>query len=176
MKRRKQKPDLRRIRISQSYTVQEAAETLDRTPATVRKWIKLGLPVLPDTRPRLICGDDLKTWLTARWQAKKQPCGLAELYCFKCRCPRRPAPSSVATTPLSKTTATIVGKCGTCGTGMRQPRSLSKLPETIAAMQAAPQEQVHLSGYTKPPVKPTFWPDLNEPNLTDKGEGKFHVH
>lgn len=176
MKRRKQKPDLRRIRILQSYTVQEAAETLDRTPATVRKWIKLGLPVLPDTRPRLICGDDLKTWLNARWQAKKQPCGLAELYCCKCHRPRRPAPSSVATAPLSKGTVTISGKCGTCGTGMQQPRSLSKLAETIAAMKALPQGQAHLSGCSKPPVKPTFWPDLDETNLLDQGKGKFHVH
>ena len=176
MKRRKQKPDLRRICVSQSYTVQEAATLLNRQAPTIRQWIRQGLPILQGTSPRLIHGSDLKAWLGARWKARKHPCGIAQLYCCKCRRPRRPKPDSVATKPLSTKTVTVSGKCGACGTAMQQPRSLNNLAETIAAMKTLTQDQAHLSGYTKPPVQPTLWPHDDEPDLNNQNKGKPYVH
>lgn len=177
MKRRKKlKPDLRRIRVSQSYTVPDVARLLDRTTPTVRSWIKQGLPVLADTSPRLICGQELKRWLAMLWNAKKRPCAIHEMYCVKCRRPRRPDPASVKTAHLSSKTAKVSAKCGTCATAMQQPRALSKLPEIIAAMTAPTRQQVNLSGYTNPPLDPTFWKGHIEREDERPNTGKNNVH
>ena len=176
MARRKQKPDLRRIRVSQSYTVTEAADMLDRKTATVRDWIKRGLPVLPDTSPRLICGNDLKTWLDARWKSRKQPCEVDQLYCCKCRRPRHPLPDSVATSPLSAKTVTVLGKCSLCGTAMQQPRSFKNLAETLTAMKAPTQAHEHLTSYTNTSERPTFFLDADDANSEPQNKGKRYVH
>ena len=170
------KPDVRRIVIARSYTIPEVANLLNRTPSTVRRWIKSGLPVLPDTSPRLICGQELKAWLSAIWNAKKQPCQIDEMYCVKCRRPRRLKPQSVKTTPLSSKTATVSGNCGVCGTAMQQARSISKLPETIAAMKANTRREPHLSGYTNVPLQRTFWTHQGDwlDDLHNDGEKSVH--
>ena len=176
MARRRRKLDLRRIRVSQSYSIPEVAKLVDRTVPTVRAWIKQGLPVLPDTQPRLICGGELKDWLTKRAEDRKQPCGIAKLYCFKCRRPRRPKPDSVTTSPLSAKTVQVSGKCSACNTTMQQPRSLAKLPEIIAAMTVPTQHQVNLAGYTSPPVNPMFWTQTDEPEIDAPTKEGKHVH
>lgn len=170
------KPDLRRIVVARSYTILEVAKLLDRNAATVRRWIKRGLPVLPNTSPCLICGQELKHWLAGIWNAKKRPCAIDEMFCVKCRRPRRLKPESVKTAPLSSKTAMVSGNCGICGTAMQQARSISKLPETIAAMKATKQRDLHLSGYTDAPLQRTFWTgqgDLLNDHLDD-GEQSVH--
>ena len=176
MKRRRRKPDLRLIRVSQSYSIPEVAKLLERTAPTIRVWIKQGLPVLPETQPRLICGGELKGWLAERAKARKQPCGIAKLYCFKCRRPRRPKPDSVATSPLSAKTVKVSGKCGACETAMQQPRKLTALPEIIAAMTSPAQRQLNLAGYTSPPVNPTFWAQTDDIEIEAPEDGEKHVH
>jgi hypothetical protein len=176
MARRRRKLDLRRIRVSQSYSIPEAAKLLERKAPTIRLWIKQGLPVLPDTQPRLICGGELKDWLRDRAKARKQPCGIAKLYCFKCRRPRRPTPDSVATSPLSAKTVKVSGKCNACNTAMQQPRALAKLPEVIAAMTSPRQRQLNLTGYISPSVNPTFWTQTDDIEIDAPREGETHVH
>lgn len=173
---RRRKPDLRRIRISQSYSIPETAKLVDRTAPTIRTWIKQGLPTLPHTSPCLICGVDLKDWLTKRAQARKQPCSIDTLYCFKCRRPRRPKPDTVNTSPVSAKTVKVSGKCNVCSTAMQQPRALSKLAETIASMTAPTQHQLNLTGYTSPSVNSTFWPDDDVIEFSTHNGGKPHVH
>lgn len=170
------KPDLRLIVVARSYTIPEVAKLLDRGAPTVRRWIKCGLPVLPETSPRLICGLELKHWLSAIWDAKKRPCAIDEMYCVKCRCPRRPKPESVKTAPLSSKTATVSGNCDDCGTAMQQARSISKLPETIAAMKATTRQDPHLTGYTAAPLERTFWTGQSDwlDDLQNDGEKSVH--
>ncbi|MEM1086973.1 MAG: hypothetical protein AAGH90_04535 [Pseudomonadota bacterium] len=170
------KPDLRRITVARSYTIAQVATLLDRTPQTVRGWIRCGLPVLPETSPRLICGQELKTWLAAIWEAKKRPCAIDEMYCVKCRRPRRLKPETVKTSPLSSKTATVSGNCGACGTAMQQARSISKLPETIAAMKAGKRRDAHLTGYTAAPLERTLWTRQGDwlDDLQNDGENSVH--
>ncbi len=170
------KPDLRRIVVARSYTISEVAKLFNRTPSTVRRWIMRGLPVLPETSPRLICGEELKRWLSAIWDAKKQPCAIDEMYCVKCRRPRRLKPESVKAAPLSSKTATVSGNCGVCGTPMQQARSISKLPETIAAMKARTRLDPHLSGYADAPLERTFWTGQGDllDSLSNDGDQSVH--
>ena len=151
------KPDLRRIKTTLSYTVPEIADLLDRRASTVTRWIREGLPVLPETRPRLIDGVVLKAWLAEKWAARKRPCSLAELYCCKCRAPRTPDPASVETSPISAQTVMVRGKCGQCGSAMQLARPTANLAEIIAAMTASTQQQERLTGYGETGVKPTIW-------------------
>lgn len=170
------KPDVRRIVVARSYTIPEVAKLLDRGAPTVRRWIKQGLPVLPETSPRLICGQELKTWLATIWQAKKRPCAIDEMYCVKCRRPRRLKPKSLKTAPLSSKTVTVSGSCGVCGTAMQQARSISNLTETIAAMNGTTQRNTHLTGYTAAPLERTFWTGQSDwlDGLPNDGEKSVH--
>jgi|GEM_PF-793670 len=154
----KRKPNFSLIQTSRCYTVGEAAKRLDRTVHTVRSWIKQGLPVLPDTSPRLIDGAELKAWLKTKWTRRKRPCGVGELFCCKCCQPRAPHPKSVNTAAgLGPTTVRVTGKCGVCGTLIQQVRKLSELPEILAEMRAIPKVEPDLIGYRDRIVKPTLW-------------------
>lgn len=170
------KPDLRRIVVARSYTIHEVAKLLGRATPTVRRWIKRGLPVLPDTSPRLICGQELKYWLSEIWEAKKQPCAIDEMYCVKCRRPCRLNPGSVTTAPLSSKTVTVSGTCEVCGTAMRQARSTSKLSETIAAMNTTTRQHSHLIGYTTAPLERTFCKRQGDCLDASQSNGENSVH
>ena len=88
MRNRKPKSDLRRIRLSRCYTIQEVAKLLGIGVNTVRAWIRLGLPVVGSDKLILIPGDGLKNWLKMRAAARKQKCLPDEVYCLRCRRPR----------------------------------------------------------------------------------------
>ena len=103
----KRGPDLRQIRLSRCYTVQEAAMVLGVSTGTVRAWIRRGLPVLEQCNPPLIPGDGMKAWLMARAKARKHPCQPDELYCCRCRSPQKAEPGSVEITPRNAKTVAI---------------------------------------------------------------------
>ena len=176
MARRIAKLDLRRIRVSQSYTVSEIARLLGRTVPTVRNWIKQGLPTLTDTSPRLICGGDLKAWLTSRAGARKQPCGNSKLFCCKCGCARRPKPATVETSAHTSKTVFISGECAQCSGHMRQLRSLSNLAEIITEMTAPAQGQLNLTGCTRLFVNSLFEPEPAEGNFHTQRLDQSNVH
>jgi hypothetical protein len=128
-KSKKRKPDLRLIRTSHTYTVPEIARTLDRTVATVRSWIRNGLPVLEGSRPLLVLGSDLKTWLADRWASRRRACARNEIFCLGCQAPRRAAAGSVEITPRNARTVVVTGRCAVCGTRMKRFGSCARLLE-----------------------------------------------
>ena len=82
--------NVRRVKIHRSYSVAEVARLLDVSKLTVMRWIARGLPLIERKRPYLIHGSDLRAFLLANRPAR-QPCGPGEMYCLRCRAPRRPA-------------------------------------------------------------------------------------
>jgi len=50
-------------KINRNYTVSEVATLYGISKATVRRWIRLGLPVIDDMRPILILGCDLLDYI-----------------------------------------------------------------------------------------------------------------
>ena len=119
-KAKKRRPDFRRIRPSKTYTLPEIASSLDRSIATVRGWIRDGLPTLDDDAPPLVIGADLKSWLQTKWSARKHKCSPGELYCCACRRPRKTRPGSVAVVSRNAKTSSITARCEGCGTRMTQ--------------------------------------------------------
>ncbi len=128
-KTKKRKPDFRRIRPSKTYSLPEIAVALDRNIATVRRWVRDGLPTLDRQRPLLVLGSELKAWLKAKWSARKQACQSGEIFCFKCRKPRKPRPGSVCIIPNNEKTVSIKAECDVCGTRMTQVGSRARVAE-----------------------------------------------
>jgi excisionase family DNA binding protein len=105
--------DFRRIKIHWTYSIPEAAKLLGVHKHTVSRWIAGGLPLIERKRPFLVQGNDLRAFLKAR-QPRKQPCRAGEIYCVRCRAPKRPAGDMVDCDHKTPTTVLLTGICPTC--------------------------------------------------------------
>lgn len=152
---KKRKPDLRRIRTSKIYKVPEIARDLDRNVATVRSWLRDGLPTLDGQTPPLVFGSDLKDWLKAKWAARKQKCKPDELYCFKCQKPRKPGPGTVQIVPRNEKTLSIKGECSECGTRLNRVGSMAEKAEIEEIFRALAPAMQHLTGCSIPCTRRT---------------------
>ena len=119
----------RLIRRDYTYFVQEIAELFDVHPQAVRRWVKAGLPAIDVRRPLLIHGSDLIAFLDNRQTQRKQPCAADELYCLRCRAPRRPKFGRVAIEIRSQTRVNLSGACERCGTPMHRAGARARLDE-----------------------------------------------
>ena len=126
MRKKMQGQDLRRIRTGQCYTIPEASSLLEVSTGTVRAWIRRGLRALRCEGLTLIPGDELKSWLTARRQTRKRKCEPDELYCCRCRTPRKARPGSVVIVPRNAKTIVISALCTTCDAKMNRGGSFSR--------------------------------------------------
>lgn len=152
MRKPKRSLDLRKIRQSRCYTVQEVSNLLGVTKGTVRSWLKLGLPYLPDGKPFLVPGDSLKTWLVVRRRSRKRRCLPDELYCCRCRMPRLAIPGSVGITIRNAKTVTIHATCACCGSKMNKGGSHAELENTKVCFGLKTRDQVNLEGCENPAV------------------------
>lgn len=108
----------RLVKTSRTYTVEEIARLFGIHRNTARAWLKSGLPTIDKARPALIAGGDLVAFLIKRRQQNKRPCAAGELYCLRCRVPRRPAGNEVRYQPFTATTGNLVGICPECSLRM----------------------------------------------------------
>lgn len=107
-------PDHRRLRSAFNYTVSELAQTCGVTEATVRQWLKGGLPALTQQRPTLIVGAVAKEFLLARRARKKRPIGCDELFCMSCKAPRKAFEGMVDLIEDPEHAPRIQGFCAVC--------------------------------------------------------------
>jgi excisionase family DNA binding protein len=112
---RNRRADWRRIKGKYSYTSEEAARALNVHRNTVRNWLRSGaLPAMTGSRPHLILGALLVEFLKRRRLAQKRKCGLGELYCLKCRAPRKPVAELIEHRPMTSGRTRIVAICSSC--------------------------------------------------------------
>lgn len=137
--------DLRKIRLIKCYTVQECAILLAVSIGTIRAWIRSGLPILVAGKPILIAGDALTAWLKNRNSARKQKCQPDELYCFRCRTPRKVRFGTLVIAPRNSKTVAIRGNCVACNAKMNRGGSLAKLSEIRVAFGLETPAQVNLA-------------------------------
>ena len=126
---RKRRPNYRLVKIHRSYTVDEVARLFDAHKNTVRAWVKTGLPTCDGKRPTLILGRHLADYLQARRAKGKRPCELGEIYCVRCRAPKRPAGNMAEYQPTTATLGNLIGICPNCDTMIYRRASRAKLPE-----------------------------------------------
>lgn len=108
----------RLVKTRRTYTTEEAARLFGIHRNTVRAWLKAGLSTIDKTRPALIAGSDLVDFLLKRRQRNKRPCAAGELYCLRCRVPRRPAGNEAHYHPITATTGNLEGVCPECSLRM----------------------------------------------------------
>lgn len=116
MSRRRPNPHL--AKIHRSYTIEEVASLFSVHKNTIRGWVRSGLPVISDRRPHLILGRDIRDHLLAQRQSRAKRCQPDEMYCFKCREPRRPAEGMLDYIPKTAGRGLLMGLCPCCATSM----------------------------------------------------------
>ena len=126
---RKRRPNYRLVKIHRNYTVGEAARLLGTHKNTVRAWVKAGLPTCDSTRPTLILGRDLAAYLQARRTKNKRRCQPGEIYCVRCRAPKRPAGDMAEYQPTSPSLGNLIGICPNCEGMIYRRANREKLPE-----------------------------------------------
>jgi len=141
---RKRCPNYRLVKIHRNYTVEEVARLLSTHRNTVRSWVKAGLPTCDGKRPTLILGRELAAFLQARRSKNKRPCKPGEIYCVRCRAPKRPAGDMAEYHSITASLGNIVGICPVCEAMIYRRASRAKLPETqgnldIAFTEAQPR-------------------------------------
>lgn len=123
----KRHPNPRLVKIHRSYTVEDVAHSFGTHKNTVRAWVKAGLPTCDNKRPKLILGRDLAAFLQARRKKNKQPCQPGEIYCVRCRIPKRPAGDMAEYQATSATFGNLIGICPDCDPMMFRRANKAKL-------------------------------------------------
>jgi len=103
------------VKAALTYEVSEAAKALGKSQATIRNWIRDGLPVLATQKPFLISGADIREYLRAKHRAAKSPLSQDELFCLSCRAGRKPVSMMVEPIPNTSKTTRLKGRCECCG-------------------------------------------------------------
>jgi hypothetical protein len=99
--------------------VDDVSRALGVCKATVRRWLKAGLPALTDQKPALVLGKDLIAFLKTRAPVK-QTCRIEECFCLSCQTPRRPAFGEVELRLQEGGGGMITGLCRQCSSTMNK--------------------------------------------------------
>jgi len=117
------------VKSALTYEISEAAAALGKTPATIRNWVKDGLPIMSSKKPYLISGAALREYLRAKYKAAKSPLGPNEVFCLSCKTGRTPRAMIVTITAISAKTSLLKGQCSHCGAPATRMVSTAKTPE-----------------------------------------------
>ncbi len=140
-----------RAKIHRNYTVDEVSVLFGVHKNTVRTWIKKGLPVLDDQKPMLILGRDLKAYLQDLRQQKKRKCQPDEMYCMRCKSPRKPFENMVDYVPISASTGRLVGLCSVCDSTINKITRLDAITLNPGNFDVSfPSAQKHINKIAKP--------------------------
>jgi hypothetical protein len=130
--RRRRRYNVRLIKATWPYTVQEIAELFDIHKSAALRWLKEGLHADRSQRPYLIRGDELTRFLNQRQDGKRQQCAPGEFFCFKCRVPREAYLGIADITIESPTRFRINALCSVCDTSMNKVQSIRNLAKIKA--------------------------------------------
>jgi hypothetical protein len=155
MKRRH--PNHRLVKIHRSYTVEEIATLFGIHKNTVRQWVKGGLATVDSKRPMLIHGSVLVDFLKARRTKNKQKCKSGELYCVRCRAPKRPAGEMADYVPITDKIGNLVAICPDCDAIMNRHVSLAKIEQACGKIDIRfPEALRHIIDRANPAVNCDF--------------------
>lgn len=127
--RHRRRYNVRLIKATWPYTVQEIAELFDLHKNAVLRWLKEGLHADRSQRPYLIRGDELTRFLNQRRDGKRQQCAPGQFFCFKCRVPREPYLGIADIAIESPTRFRIKALCSVCDTPMNKVQNVRNLPK-----------------------------------------------
>ena len=123
----KQNYNHNKCKIHRIYTVEEVAELYGVHKRTVRNWINKGLPIFDDVRPLLILGKDLKLFVRKQRKENKHKCKPSELYCLRCRIPRKPDLQTIKFSQQQGGIGRVFGVCSVCDSKVNKYFSWKRL-------------------------------------------------
>lgn len=123
-----------RVKIHRSYTVRELADLLGVHKNTVAHWQQHGLVPIEKRRPYLFTGSTVRAFLVSRNKARKRPCPPGMLYCFKCREPQRPVPTSIEYVRRPARVGNLRAICSACGTSMNRAVRYAAIPAALPGL------------------------------------------
>lgn len=122
-------------KIHRSYTVEEIAALFKVHKKTVRNWITNGLPVYDSARPLIVLGTDLRLFIRQQRKANQQHCQLDELYCLKCRSPKKPVLGTAHFLQMPNGAGRAFATCNECGSKSNKYFSWRQLTIVSKALQ-----------------------------------------
>ncbi|GAA6206741.1 hypothetical protein NBRC116601_00340 [Cognatishimia sp. WU-CL00825] len=105
---------IRKIGKHRLYSYEEAGVALGVTRHTVRSWRSSGLQVMTASTPHYILGAELIRFIKHKQAKKSVKLALDQMYCFKCKAPRRPLWAMVDYIPINDARGLITGLCEVC--------------------------------------------------------------
>jgi hypothetical protein len=142
--KRKRTYNLRLIKATWPYSVQEIAALFGVHKNAVLIWLKEGLQADRDKRPFLIRGDELIRFLFARQKGRKRRCAPTEFYCFKCRAPREAYLGIADIVIESASRLRIKALCATCSTPINKVQSTKTFERFKKLFNVQQLEGLHL--------------------------------
>lgn len=126
-----------RIKSELTYTIAEAAEETHVSPATVRQWIRDGLPAMRTQKPFLIVGADLKSFLKTRNAKRKTKLGPNEFRCMTCKRPRRALGGLADFECSTPQTGSLTALCDVCERPVHRFISTAQLDDFRRVLEIA---------------------------------------
>ena len=152
MAKRKRAYNVRLIKATWPYTVQEIAALLKVHKNAVLRWLNQGLQANRDKRPFLIRGDELIRFLTVRKHRNKHECNVTEFFCFKCRSPREAYLGIADVVIESPTRFRVKALCVLCGTAVNKMQGIKKLQKIQSVFHVQQLAGQHLIECISPSV------------------------
>jgi hypothetical protein len=110
----------RKVKKHRLYDYVEAGGALGVTPHTVRSWRPLGLEVLAATIPHYILGAELIRYIEDKQAKRSVKMALDQMYCLRCKAPRKPLWGIVDYVASSDARGRLVGLCEACEGGLQR--------------------------------------------------------
>lgn len=149
----KRHPNHRLVKLNRSYSVEEITCLYGIHKNTVRAWVEAGLPAMHEKRPMLIHGRELATFLQTRRSKNKRTCQPGEMYCFRCRAPKKAAGDMADYLPDTEKLGTLKAMCQDCHCIMNRRVSLAKLAQVRGKLDVMfPQGLGQVSNSNQPNV------------------------
>jgi hypothetical protein len=146
-----------RAKIHRNYTTEEIADLFNVHKTTVREWIKKGLPVCNNRKPKLILGSALREFIKAKRSRNKQKCQPWEFYCVRCRKPKFPADAMVDYEAETEEKGRLIALCPDCEGVMNRYARFSKLAALKSKLDISfPTTQKHISKREEPLLNSDF--------------------
>jgi hypothetical protein len=149
-RRRKRTYNVRLIKATWSYSVQEIAALYGLHKGAVLRWMKGGLQPIDRQRPFLIRGDELARFLAARQARRKRKCASNEFFCFKCRQPRLAHLDQVQFTSEGLSRVRLKANCCVCRTPVNKVQSMKNWGNLRASFRVAQLTGEHLAASAAP--------------------------
>ncbi len=150
--RKKRRYNVRRVKATWPYTVQEIADLFGIHKNAVLRWLREGLCADRSQRPFLIRGDELARFLNERQNGKRRRCAPGEFFCFRCRVPREACLGMADIAIESPTRLRIKALCAVCETPVNKVQSVRDLAKIKTCFDSVQLTGEHLLECAAPSV------------------------